>query len=280
MFDDLDEALRKLLIRELPIKNGEVDVAFDLPKREWSARLSRPTIDFFLYEVRENQKLRQAQPAWETERLSDGTTIQRRKPVRLDLNYLITVWATEPEDEHRLLSRVLIALFRYPNVPEELLPESLQSQGRQVPFMVAQPTELTNPMDMWNVLDNEIRPGIILTVTLAVDPYMPVRVPLVRERELVIGPSSHPERLKLEETAASDQFWSIGGCLRSQKPLEFEHVRMTLVERGIVVPVQPNGQFVIGRLRAGAYTLEVTAPERQARRFSITIPAADYDLEI
>ena len=60
MIEDLDEALRKLLIREIPIRNGEVDVEFDQPSREWSAKISRPTLDLFLWDVRENQKLRQA----------------------------------------------------------------------------------------------------------------------------------------------------------------------------------------------------------------------------
>ena len=59
MFDELDEALRRLLIREIPIKNNEVDISFDQPKSEWSARLNRPTVNLFLHDVRENTKLRQ-----------------------------------------------------------------------------------------------------------------------------------------------------------------------------------------------------------------------------
>ncbi len=49
MYNDLDEALRQLLIRELPIKNSDVDIKFDQPKREWSGRLNRPTLNLFLY---------------------------------------------------------------------------------------------------------------------------------------------------------------------------------------------------------------------------------------
>ncbi|MCB0014294.1 MAG: DUF4255 domain-containing protein, partial [Anaerolineales bacterium] len=58
MFDELEEALRQLLIQEIPITDGEIEIAFDQPKREWSARLSRPTINLFLYDVRENVMLR------------------------------------------------------------------------------------------------------------------------------------------------------------------------------------------------------------------------------
>ena len=124
MIDDLDEVLRQLLIRELPIRNNEVDIAFDQPKREWSARLNRPTLNLFLYEVSENKQLRQ--PQWEVERKTGGQATQRRKPVRVDLNYLISAWATETEDEHRLLTRTLLALLRLPHLPEDLLPDSLR----------------------------------------------------------------------------------------------------------------------------------------------------------
>src|SRR5262245_3184174 len=125
MIDDLDEALRQLLIRELPVKNGEIDITFDQPKREWSARLSRPTLNLFLYDLAENKKLRQTQPLWDIEHDNNGVARQRRKPVRMDLRYMITTWAAEPEDEHRLLTRILMALFRHPHLPAEVLPESL-----------------------------------------------------------------------------------------------------------------------------------------------------------
>jgi len=40
VIDDLDEVLRQLLIRELPIKNGEVDVEFD----RLSSALAKPLV--------------------------------------------------------------------------------------------------------------------------------------------------------------------------------------------------------------------------------------------
>ncbi|MCB0005881.1 MAG: DUF4255 domain-containing protein, partial [Anaerolineales bacterium] len=63
MITDLDETIRNILRAELPIKNGEIDVKFDQPKREWSARLNKPTINLYLYDVRENNVLRTHQ--WE-----------------------------------------------------------------------------------------------------------------------------------------------------------------------------------------------------------------------
>jgi hypothetical protein len=280
MIDDLDDVLRQLLIRELPIKNGEVDIRFDQPKHEWSSRISRPTLDVFLYDVRENQKLRQTQPAWGTERLPDGTGVQRRKPVRMDLHYLITAWASTPEDEHRLLGRTLMALLRFANIPEDLLPASLQVQGKQIPLLIAQYDELPNPTDMWNVLDNEIRPAIVCILTLAFDPYAPALVPLVRMRELVTGESPAPASRQLGEIESAGRFWTIGGHLRSAQPVDFGRVRLTLVEQGLVVPVQHDGGFTIGRLRAGSYTLEIASDGGPLRRFPIIVPSADFELEI
>ena len=280
MIDDLDDVLKQLLIRELPIKNGEVDVRFDQPKHEWSARISRPTLNLFLYDVRENQKLRQTQPAWGTERLPDGTGVQRRKPVRMDLHYLITAWATAPEDEHRLLGRTLMALLRFANLPEDLLPDSLQVQGKQIPLLIAQYDELPNATDVWNVLDNEMRPAIVCILTLAFDPYTPAPVPLVRTRELAFGESPAPASRQPGEIDGSERFWTIGGHLRSSQPVDFGQVHLTLVEKGLVVPVGQDGQFTIGRLRAGPYTLEVASDGSPLRRFPIIVPSADFELEI
>ena len=279
MIDDLDEALRQFLIRELPIKNGEVDIEFDQPRREWSARVSRPTLNIFLYDVRENQKLRQTSPMWQNE-IEDGVVVQRRKPVRLDLYYMITAWATEPEDEHRLLSRALMTLFRFPSIPDDLLPESLLVQGKHIPLMIAQYHEFQNPTDVWSVLDNEMRPALSFILTMTIDPYVPVSVPVVKARDLRVGTSGYPAQHKLDPATEADRFWTIGGNLHSSAPIEYDQVLMTLVERGLQVAVQPNGRFTIGQLRTGTYTLEVASGASPARRYLIAVPAPDYTLEV
>ena len=54
MLADLDEALRALLRRELAEHGFEgVEVVFDAPTKEWSASLSAPTVNLFLYDLRE-----------------------------------------------------------------------------------------------------------------------------------------------------------------------------------------------------------------------------------
>jgi hypothetical protein len=265
-------------MRELPIKNGEIDIAFEQPRREWSARLNRPTLNIFLHDLRENNKLRQTQPAWDIERQSNGHIAQRRRPVRVDLHYMITAWATEPEDEHRLLTRTLLALFRQPHLPEDLLPEILKDQPVPIPIAVAQHDELRTPADIWSAMDNELRPAVACIVTVALNPYQVLSTPLIRSREIRIGQANELPNPKLANQDEADIFWTIGGTVHSDKPIE--NVRLKLVEQGLDVPLQPEGRFTIGKLKAGAYTLEIVADGGKPRRHQITVPAPDYELTV
>lgn len=277
MFQDLDEVLRQLLIREIPIKNGDVDIKFDQPSREWSSRLSRPTLNVFLHDIRENLQLRGSQQ-WVIEHRPDGTALQRRTPVRVALHYMITAWANDPDDEHNLLGRTLLALFRQPHLPTDLLPESLADQPATIPLEVAQQDTLRNPADVWNALDNEIRPAVTLIVTLALDPYKPFITPLVRTRELRIGQSARPTTEELVAGFSPDVFWTIGGVVHSDKPLEA--LKLKLVERDLVVPIQAEGRFSIGKLQAGEYTLELAVNGGKPKLHKIKVPAPDYELNV
>ena len=269
MIDELDDALRELLIRELPIKNNAVDIAFDQPKRDWSARLSRPTINLYLHDIRENVKLRREQRPYEMERRSNAV-VQQRQPMRVDLHYLVTTWATAPEDEHRLLARTLMTLIRYPEFPGDLLPEGLQDQPIPIPLKVAQSDTLDKPSDLWSVLDNQQRPGIVLIATLSFSAYPSEVKPLTRTAEVRSGPIDNP--------AAGHGYISISGMVKSRKPLV--NLRLKLLERGQDIEPLPNGEFGIRNLQPGDYTLEVTADGRKPSKHKITVPATSYDVEL
>jgi len=277
MFDELDEALRQLLIQDIPIKGNEVDITFDQPKREWSARLSRPTLNLFLHDIRENVKLRQQGQEFERAMTSPGQVTQRHKAHRVDLHYAITAWAKEPEDEHRLLGLALLALFRHPTLTEGL-PESLQDQPAPIALKVAQYDELEKPSDLWNVMDNQQKPVVNCVVTLALHPFKAVTGPAVRTRELVVGQSADPSRERLQTEAGDRRMWTIGGTIRSRNGPPVG-LKVVLLPGGRAATVQPEGRFMIGSLEAGEYTLEITADGRPAARHAIQVPAPDYDFE-
>ena len=58
MITDLDETIKQLLIKKGAFDPAEVDIGFRTPDREWSASISKPTVVFNLYDIRENHQLR------------------------------------------------------------------------------------------------------------------------------------------------------------------------------------------------------------------------------
>jgi hypothetical protein len=273
MIADLDETLRQLLIAELPVRNGEIEIKFDQPAREWSARLTRPALNLFLYDVRENSTLRQHQ--WQ--QMGNGgprEAARKRTPYRVDCTYLITAWAAEPEDEHRLLSRVLMALFRYPILPEEQMVGMMQGQPFEVQTKLASPERLTNPAEIWSALDNETRPTVPYTVTLALDPWAEVTDPLVRTAVLHTHQSLPPFA-----PAASSVF--IGGTVRDQEGQPRAGVTVALKDTGYLTTTGDDGRYVLGALPPGEYVLVCWPETGKPREQPIRAGDGDgnYDVE-
>src|SRR5205823_455041 len=80
-----------------------VDVSFDAPTKDWSARRNTPTVDLYLYDIREDLVRREVM--WEPVRGKDGMVSGRKPPLRrFKFSYLVTAWTQRPEDEHRLFS--------------------------------------------------------------------------------------------------------------------------------------------------------------------------------
>src|SRR5437660_12211936 len=100
MLADLHDALRRLLYELGQISPLEVDVRFEAPTRQWIERLTRPTIDFFLCDLKENVDLRATQ--FQTNR-GNGHAERRAPPRRIDLQYMVSALATDIDDSHRLL---------------------------------------------------------------------------------------------------------------------------------------------------------------------------------
>src|SRR3954452_1491652 len=109
MLADLDETLRALLKEELEVHGFEgVDIAFDAPSRDWSGQLSKPSVNLFLYDLREAESLRSSE--WSKIK-KDGRTLESPPPMIMEASYAVTAWTQAVEDEHRLLSQVLAILF-------------------------------------------------------------------------------------------------------------------------------------------------------------------------
>jgi hypothetical protein len=284
MISEIDTALRELLLRDLPLRKGEVDIVFDQPKRQWSSQLNKPTLDLYLVDIKENIELRGSEQLYR-EKNEDGTVTLRRNPVRLDLIYLVTGWTREIQDEHHLLSIALVALLRTPILPAELTPDSLKTASLPVRIEVGQPNTLNNLTELWTTLDNELRPGLRLTVTLAVDPYKPEILRQVQTAEWRFLQRSAPDRADLAKTAPvieaapSKTYFTVAGRVLSQK-YSPGVLKLVIKETGQEAPVNPQGEYQLSGLREGDYVVDVVAPDRILKEQKFHVPSSDYDIRV
>lgn len=168
MFYEVDEALRALVRAEVA-GPAEVEVAFDAPTREWAARRNSPTINLYLYDIRED--LRRRERGLVNTYDDRGVLIDRRQPPRhFKVTYLITAWTQRPEDEHRLLSSLLYAFLRNEALPPDLLSGRLAELALPVELSVAlPPPEDRSFADVWSALGGELKPSLDVVVTAPAD---------------------------------------------------------------------------------------------------------------
>lgn len=202
MIKDLDYTIKQLLSQNLPtnlpIEKNSIDINFDMPDRDWVAKLQKlPTINLFLYDFRENRELRNN----ERLRARTGTTaLEIKSPVYMDFSYMITVWASDINDEHQVLGAILKTLLRYPVLPMEVLQGELQTELNHTPLpdriplpgmqpiplraWVSQPERIPNSWEFWTVLEGRLKAGISYVVTVPVQPFTPDNVYLATENTI------------------------------------------------------------------------------------------------
>ncbi len=193
MIHDLNSTLKVILQHELPKPLDEqVAISFDPPDDQFPPpSVTPPAIDLFLYDIRENRDLRSNE--WSLQRESDGTGRRCMPLVRVDCSYLITAWPSQSTpnrsaDEHRLLSEVMMVLLRFPTLPEWLLQGGLTAQELPLPTAVLQPGHLQSLGEFWQALGGKPKAALNYTVTIAVQPFAAVDVPLVLESAAALKP--------------------------------------------------------------------------------------------
>ncbi|MGM1061236.1 DUF4255 domain-containing protein [Saccharothrix sp. Mg75] len=167
MIHEVDEALRRM-VRDEALRGTDVEVAFEAPTKDWAARRNAPTVNVYLYDIREDLRRRQRGLLNEYEA---GQVVSRRAPPRhIKLSYLVTAWTQRSEDEHRLLSELLFSFLGHEAVPAGLLTGSLRDLGLPVPLTVALPPPEDRAFaDVWTALGGELKPSLDVVVAAPVD---------------------------------------------------------------------------------------------------------------
>ncbi|OGN87201.1 MAG: hypothetical protein A2Z74_00590 [Chloroflexi bacterium RBG_13_46_9] len=271
MINDLDETVKKLLVTKGDFEPAQVDIKFELPDREWSASISKPTINLYLYDIRENHQLRGHD--WIVTRDQNGIATKKKNPIRVDVSYLITVWANDVGDEHRILWNVMATLFRYPEIPDEVLSGGLVDHPCPIKTLTAQPDGLFhNPSDFWAALDNNIKASINYVVTLPLDSDFVFTAPIVKTKTIDIKPPN-TEAEKIVQIAGTIRRTGKSDQVISEAKIFAKEAEMTAL-------VDDKGNYTFPNIRTGKHTFQVVVGGKSVKDITFTIPGDKYDIEI
>jgi hypothetical protein len=160
---EVDSALRAVIEREA-LHAADVEIVFDAPTKDWAARRTVPTVDVYLYDIREDLRRRERGLINEY----DGSRVLARHlpPRYFKLSYLVTAWTQRPEDEHRLLASLLYCFLRHEALPSDVLTGALAELGLPVPVTIAlPPPEDRSFADVWSALGGELKPSLDIVIS-------------------------------------------------------------------------------------------------------------------
>jgi len=267
---DLDETLRTLLRRELARHGLEVEIAFEGPDKEWSATLSAPTINAFLYDLRASED--HAPVEWDVAKGRNGTH-EHRPPLMLEASYALSTWARAIEDEHRLLSQVVAILYAYPQLPDDALSGSLVTQPYPLTTKVAQP-KASRKADFWSSIGGTYKASVDYSVTLACESGTTLeRGPEVRTQTVRVRSIDGPRGTVMEMHRA-------GGIVRTGDGEPIGNAWIALPDAGRWTASGRDGRFRFDRLTAGTYTCLVRTLDGREAHAELIVPGHGADVTV
>lgn len=301
MFQDLDETLRAILDDDsAPDELRNADVSFLTPEKGFAP--AEPTVNLFLFEVRENYDLRDSVPV--IERSGDGY-VQVPPPLRVACSYLVTAWSDESGsakvvEEHRLLGQAMRWLSRFSTIQPEHYRGSLMGQPLPPPLTLAQPDGYKKSNDFWSALGRPPQPAFCLTATISMISSEPEPLgPLVISKELRISPEvALPERAQAQSLTSSfasnvrrssaqaaarpEEFNSIGGQVTNAGGEPVVGATIILSKLRAVTSTDPDGRYSFTHVPPGRHRLRVRAgAQRQTLNFVVPAPAGTtYDVKL
>ncbi|MVN85675.1 DUF4255 domain-containing protein [Deinococcus sp. HMF7620] len=183
MIADVQQGLKELVYTEAALPRDALDIRFAAPTPNWVSGLTRPTLNFFMYDLRENAALRSMEFSQTQVRGGVQRTLAAR---RIDLRFLVTVFFKAQldelgRDEWNVLWRVLAALMRQGDWDDSYLPDEARRLDVGILGSVG-PAEGTQ--SVFSSLGQSVRPHLNYTVTVPLDLNVSSLSPLVLERDL------------------------------------------------------------------------------------------------
>jgi Pvc16 N-terminal domain/Carboxypeptidase regulatory-like domain len=269
---DLDEALRTLLRRELKRHGFEgVDVAFDAPSKDWSGKLTSPTVNLFLYDLREASMRARSTSG---DQRGNGQAVRTPPPLELELTYAVTAWTKAVEDEHRLLSQVLAVLFSYRQLPLEVLEAALDggTMLARADTSVGRPRE--EKADFWTSVGGQYKASIDFVVhTQVASGASYVRGPEVRTQTIRTRLSDGPARTMAE-------LHRIAGTVSDADGEPVADAWVAIPDAGLWTASGRDGRFRFDRIQPGAYEVVARTAAGDEAQGALEVPGGTVDLTI
>src|SRR6056297_1729571 len=120
VLETIDESLESFLRGTVPLSATDVDVSFAAPDREWSAKLTRPTVNMFLWDIRRSSEGRSGLRTVEV----DGQMVHQPALPLVELRYVVSAWTSDHGDERGLLAGTMRALLTHESIPRDFLPSA------------------------------------------------------------------------------------------------------------------------------------------------------------
>ncbi len=245
-------------------------MAFDAPSREWATTVNSPTVNLFLYDLRQSKEHRPTD--WSVEKAA-GQTREFRPPLMLVVSFAVSAWARAVEDEHRLLSQVLAILNAYPQLPRDVLKGSLLLQPYPVATKVALP-RTDGKGDFWSSVGGSYKASLDYTATVAIDSGMAVdRGPEVR---------THTVKLRQKDGVPSKviELHRAGGTVREANGTPVANAWVVLPDAGRWACSSVEGQFQFERLSPGRFECVVRTSDGREARGEFVVPGSGADIKL
>ncbi|MDP9765960.1 DUF4255 domain-containing protein [Deinococcus enclensis] len=193
MIADVQDALRELLYTEARLPRDALDIRFATPTSSWVSSLTRPTLNFFLFDLHENAALRSME--FHSMPLP-GQVSRTLAPRRIDLKYLVTVFFKSQveelgRDEWNVLWRVLGALLRQEEWDTAHVPAAVRALDLDLRGVVSNAPNQTN-YSLFSSLGLPVRPHLTYALTVPLDLNVTNQSPLTLERQISLGEVTGP----------------------------------------------------------------------------------------